>query len=695
MNAAKAAALAAATTLAASVTATWAAPPDSVVMQLPDVVVSATRTPRAARDLPGVVRVVSKADILERMPRTPTDALRGVAGVMLQKTSPGQGSPFVRGFTGFRVVHLIDGVRLNNSVFRDGPNQYWNLFDAFDVRSLEVVLGPAAVAYGSDAVGGALHAVGPRPWLGGASSWSSSVYYRAASAEQSQLGRVEVGYSDSARGGVRAAWTMRDLGSLRAGHDVGLQPHTGYRDGGGDVRGEVPMGRGYRMMVAHQDYRQNGVPRTHSTVYARSFAGTTVGTDFRRDTDLKRRLTYVQLRPNPGTGRLRVHAGASYQSLEEDENRVRSDLSRRTQGFDVGTVGGFAQTEATSPFGQWTLGMEAYHDDVDSHADFNPIQGPVGDDATYDTGAAFAIHEIRFADALTLLSGVRYTSIATNAERVRDPVTGSQISVDGRWRAVTGSARCGWFPNRGTWGAFIGVSQAFRAPNLSDLTRFDIARTSEIEVPSPDLSPEHFVSAELGFRIGRPTLDLELTGFHTWIDDLIVRRPTGRILEGSTEVKRVNAGDGFVHGVETSGQWRALPQWWLRGHLAWQFGEADQYPGSAPLAAREPLSRVLPLTGACSISWTAPGLPLGVEVEIAGAARQDRLSTEDRRDTSRIPPGGTPGYVVGNLRAHARAFGHTRWTLAVENVANEDYRVHGSGSNEPGRNVVLGAEVRY
>ena len=54
------------------------------------------------------------------------DFFRDVPGVLLQKTGPAQASPYIRGFTGYHVMMLQDGFRLNNSVFRSGPNQYWN-----------------------------------------------------------------------------------------------------------------------------------------------------------------------------------------------------------------------------------------------------------------------------------------------------------------------------------------------------------------------------------------------------------------------------------------------------------------------------------------------------------------------------------------------------------------------------------------
>jgi hemoglobin/transferrin/lactoferrin receptor protein len=103
----------------------------------------------------------------------------------------------------------------------------------------------------------------------------------------------------------------------------------------------------------------------------------------------------------------------------------------------------------------------------------------------------------------------------------------------------------------------------------------------------------------------------------------------------------------------------------------------------------------MPTTTRVGLRWDDPNGKLWAEVTGIFAARQDRLSADDISDTSRIPPGGTPGYEVLALRGGYRVTRNVDLTWAIENVTNEDYRIHGSGINEPGRNFIFGIEMRF
>lgn len=123
--------------------------------------------------------------------------------------------------------------------------------------------------------------------------------------------------------------------------------------------------------------------------------------------------------------------------------------------------------------------------------------------------------------------------------------------------------------------------------------------------------------------------------------------------------------------------------------VAWQLGEVDTYPTSDKIEERKPMSRIPPLTGLFIIRWNSPSEKYWIEGVINGADNQDRLSPEDEKDTQRIPPGGTPGYAVFSLRQGIKVNKNLNISTAVENITNEDYRIHGSGQNESGTGLIL------
>jgi hemoglobin/transferrin/lactoferrin receptor protein len=187
---------------------------------------------------------------------------------MVQKTSHGQGSPYIRGFTGFRTLFLVDGIRLNNSVLRDGPNQYWNTVDAFGLERLEVVKGPVSVLYGSDSIGGTVQALTREtPALG--QPINGSLRLRLASAERSAGGHLEVKGAPGKRFRFNLGLSGKTFGDVEAGHAVGRQPQTGYDEKDANVKLRYLVATDTELVAAWQLTDLDDVWRTHSTVFAR------------------------------------------------------------------------------------------------------------------------------------------------------------------------------------------------------------------------------------------------------------------------------------------------------------------------------------------------------------------------------------------------------------------------------------------
>ncbi|KAF0244582.1 MAG: iron complex outermembrane recepter [Planctomycetota bacterium] len=119
-------------------------------------IISATRLERPDAEVPRATNLIEPEDLWRDNPRSVPAALKRQPGIMVQSTEYGGGSPSVRGLIGQQVLLMVDGIRINNSIFRFGPNQYLSTVDPFIIDRIEVVRGPGSVLYGSDALGGTI-----------------------------------------------------------------------------------------------------------------------------------------------------------------------------------------------------------------------------------------------------------------------------------------------------------------------------------------------------------------------------------------------------------------------------------------------------------------------------------------------------------------------------------------------------------
>jgi hemoglobin/transferrin/lactoferrin receptor protein len=672
---------------------------------LDEIVVTATRRKSEKWAVPASLSVVTAGDMEEQAARSLPEALEALPSVMVQKTAYGQGSPYIRGFTGYHTLILIDGIRLNNSVFRSGPNQYSSTIDPLSVSSLEVVRGPSSVLHGSDAVGGVINVIPERrddfkPGF----NLNGSLHGRWSSAEDSFIGRIEIEGNSGALFGFRGGFSLKNFGDLSAGRGVGVQEETGYDEVDGDLRLDFSLSDDVWLTLAWQNVSQDDVPRTHKTIYGVSYHGTDVGSELERDLDQDRTLAYARLSVD---GFLGVLDAASFtlsgQRQEQDRDRLRTGGRRDLSGFDVSTLGMSAQFEKAGSTGDWTFGTEYYRDNVDSYRrdylngvlTLEHIQGPVGDRAEYGLLGAFVQNQMSFG-AFDLIAGARYTRASVHADHVdnpdvagNDPSTpGNDINLSDRYSAAVGSLR-GIYALDEEWSLFGGVSQGFRAPNLSDLTSFD--STSADEIPSPGLDPEYFLAFEAGVRTRVGPVQGQAVLWHTEIDDMIVQSPTGT----GNEVQKDNVGDGFIHGIEAEASLDLTETWTALGSVSWMNGRVDQLDLSSGVIVDKPISRMLPLSGLIGLRYDPPDSSFWAMFETVMVDDQDQLALRDELDTSRIPEDGTPGYTVYNLRGGVDLSRDLSLTAALENITDKNYRIHGSGVNEPGLNLVLSVTYRF
>lgn len=676
--------------------------------------------------------VVTRRDLDERLPRSAPDALRYEPGVYVQQTAHAQGSPYVRGLTGQQTLMMFDGVRLNNSTFRQGPNQYFFTIDSHTLRKLEVIRGSASTEFGSDAIGGALLATPLDPQLPrAAKGWH--VHPRAmlrtatADGELGGRGQVDIGYGK--RIGLLTGAGYRDVGLLRTGglltspadgspvrvplyaDDNRTQLGTGFREFTADARLVFAQNRDTKWTLAYYDYRQFDAPRTDKCPPPTAPVGECLIYD-----NQDRTLVYTSLdrRRGPAAAQ-RIRWNFSYQHQRENRHHEYGDM----RGFDnygldhvhaFGTALRFnTKSFAPTPWLQTSVeyGLDGYLDSIKSRAwttftdtampiEVERARGQYVDGSNYLTSGVWTRGQLVFGGYFGVHAGARGALVVARAPEVEEA---SSQGVKRQWGALVGHA--GMSLKTVSWLTLLAnFDQGFRAPNLDDLTsRQQVGAGFQLE--NAALEPERSRSLEAGFRIEHPWIQASMFGFVTAIDGMIGRTQglcpanTGDGCgEAGVVLQLTNLeGRSTIRGFD--GQVRVFfpAGFAIRNTLAYAHGVGpNPIAGSAQPTA--PLSRIPPLNGTTEVSWRSARFGLYAAAGLRWALLQDRLAFADIHDV-RIPEGGTPGYTVIDVRAGYRFDPYLVIALVFENIADTAYRYHGSSVNGPGRGLNINLQYGF
>ncbi len=162
--------------------------------QLDEVVMSISKWEQQKKDIPQKIVSINAQAIAFTNPQTSADLLQNSGKIFVQKSQLGGGSPMIRGFATNRLVLTVDGVRMNNAIFRSGNIQNIISIDPFTVNNTEVIFGPGSVIYGSDAIGGVMNFITYKPQFSTTDSLdiSGNMNYRYASGNDENTGHFDI-----------------------------------------------------------------------------------------------------------------------------------------------------------------------------------------------------------------------------------------------------------------------------------------------------------------------------------------------------------------------------------------------------------------------------------------------------------------------------------------------------------------------
>ena len=656
-------------------------------LEIDEVVVTATRRAISSDLVSSGLTVVSQEEI--EAEKLITDALDSNVGVFLQQTTPGQGAAIIRGLKGSSILHLVDGMRLNNAIFRSAPTQYFALVPVGAIERIELLRGTPTSLYGNDAVGGVVQAVTYVPRFDSAEQQLRGALF--TSFDSAELGKSLRGTLDFGTSTLASSVSAEYLeaGDRRTGSGERIGP-SGYESRAARwvLSGTPDDNRSWLFDVHYLE--QPKTPRVDELVPG--FGQTEPSSSEFYFEPNRRTFVHGKYSVAEGWGGLDWTGDVSWQRIDDDRTSrdyLATDRRRESNSSDL--FGLTLNASRVSDIGSWIIGAEFYDDKVRSErSEEDLLTGVVQarasrfpDGSTVQQFALFANSQRQVNDRNNISVGVR----ATN-DQVKLPQTAVSAAADISNTDVSGDL--GWiFDLNDRWQLLANIGLGFRAPNVFDLGTFGDRPGNRFNIPNTTLESERVAQLDIGGRYQSEKLRFELMLYALDYDNRITSVGTGLTTPtGRDIVQSINAAQTKIHGVETALDFQVSDALSLHAMLNYTWGE-QQVRGELA----EPAGRIPPLNGRVTVEYvTGRDYLLSAWARFADA--QDRLSARDVRDV-RIDPDGTAGWGIVGLSAQ-REFSQNWWiSLTLENLLDKRYRNHGSGLDAPGQNVVFSARYEW
>ncbi|ESU28922.1 hypothetical protein FLJC2902T_09540 [Flavobacterium limnosediminis JC2902] len=707
------------------------------VKHLEEVVITTQKYLKPKKDIPQQIEIISKNEIEFQNPQNTAEILANSGTVTIQKSQQGGGSPVIRGFEANRILLLVDGIRMNNLIFRAGHLQNIITVDANSIENLDVFFGPSSTVFGSDALGGAINISTKKAQFINDTKkiFSGKAITRFSSANEEKTAYFDLNYAGTKLASF-TSFSYNDFGDLKMGRK---------KNHGADYFGERD----------HYVTTQNGVDvlMPNDNKYVQKFSGYKqynfmqklaykqdngnlhdLNLQFSTSSDIPR---YDRLTDPNGSGlrnaewfygpQKRILSAytftkdkaiigsdlkitVSYQNVEESRHNRRFgnyNLQNRIEKVNVFALNADLKKGFTS--GDLQYGLEAYYDDLNSSAYSNNIN--TGETETIDTRYPNGKNNMLRTDTYITYNtknnihtswniGARggYASLkSTIADNSIFQLPFTSISQKHfTYSATTGIIH---YPSK-TVRLAANVSSGFRVPNIDDVAKIFESGNATVIVPNENLKPEKTITADLGFTIknNNKRFQLDYTYYYTRLFDAIVTDEFtfngSETIDYNGSISQVmanqNKGKAFVTGFSTSIKSYLIDNVLFTANFNYTLGRIINEDGT-----RSPLDHIAPYYGKIGINYDHSYFMAEAYMLYNGKKDISDYFPNGEDNEQYAPQGGMPAWKTYNFKASSKSIYGATLYAGVENILDTQYRTFASGINAAGRNYYAGLKYQF
>lgn len=635
--------------------------------ELDEIVISSFKSDEKSKRIAEQIAVLNIKDIQKISPQTSADLLAAIPGIKVQKSQFGGGSPVIRGMESNRVLLVVDGVRLNNAIYRKGHLQNSITLSPNLLDKTEVIFGPSSVMYGSDALGGVIHYYTKTPKLSEETKVESQFFSRFSTVNQEITTNVsaEVSFSNWAS---FTSISYSDFGDLRAGEnrrhgfadwgkvfyysenvngnyaenptensDPNLLRNTGYNQTDFLQKFYVPLSKNSDLKINLQYSSSSDIQRfdrlneltditdTSSLKFAEWYYG-----------PQKRFLLSTQLLINPDKNWLESGTiTTAYQNIEESRIQrkfVSLDRSYREETVNIFSVNGDFSVPITEDKTRLlSYGFEVAYNDVGSNSygktlDIinNEIVGFANDfkvqsrypdgGSSFLTSAVYVGYRQDLNSKSTLNTGIRFTNTNKNATWIDDSFLDFEsLTLSKNNSAVTATIGYVYKPTR-NWQLNGVLSSGFRSPNIDDIGRVR-EKSGNVTIPNIMVDPEFAYNAEIGILkyFNNRKFRLGANMYYTLLDNYIQR---DFVYNADGSIKQVEFDGEFGNAVSNQNKGNAYNFGYTLNYLGKISNTINTsgfvtYTKGRTYDTEEPMSSIPPLFGQFEINYAKEKIELG------------------------------------------------------------------------------------
>lgn len=708
---------------------------ESKVYAIEEFVISAYRWEQNPKEIPNKITRIQQKEIVFNNPQTTADLLSQTNEVFVQKSQLGGGSPMIRGFATNSVLLVVDGVRMNNAIYREGNLQNVISLDANAIESSEVIFGPGSVTYGSDALGGVMdfHTLKVKLSTGKKAQVTGNAMTRYSSANNEKTGHIDFNIGTK-KWGFLSSFTYSDFGDLKMGsrnHSEYQRPEYVERINGTDsvVQNSDPnlqIPTGYNQLNLMQKIRfrptknldinyafhyskLSDVPRYDRLIqysdgtlkYGEWYYGPQVWMMHALNINYRKANAFFD------DAKLTL-AFQDYEESRHDRKYRNENLRQRTEHVKAYSLN-LDFDKNLKRENEIFYGIEAVYNSVNSSAhNKNIVTGELSPESTrypdgvndYTTLSAYAGYKENFSEKWTTISGFRfnYTSIySTLNDTTFFNFPYDNIFVNNS--ALNGSFGLVYRPEK-SWQINLNLSTGFHAPNIDDIAKVFDSEPGSVVVPNDNLKPEYAYNADLGIQKEFEEIaTFGITGFYTLLTDAMVRRDytfngQDSIMydgEMSKVLAIVNADKAYIYGFNASVEFLLPYDFKLESIINYTHGEDQD---------GIPLRHVAPVFGSTRLNYARENLQLSVYGDYNGEIAYEDMAPSEQGKTHMYATDKngnpySPAWFTINFKA---SYHFTKWgtlNFGVENILDTRYRPYSSGIVAPGRNFIVGFRANF